>query len=246
MSTLVHVRNGRQASAIRASSAGLAGPRQPVEVGDVGGKVRFVERLDVGRAGGAQQDQPRVHRPDPGHALQVGERVLGCHTEQPRRLEGAVERGAGNAVETLHPLRLDRGKRIEAKECLREWKRLEIACLEVENVSMRGGETPANGRRLDAMASLAQDGPCSGFVRRVEEHRPEPWMLGLEAPDHRVTRTNLRPCQPGVVERQHAPNLRFHQGWIRFAEDLRAHDATGFLGDDRSRMVLEIVGDKRE
>jgi hypothetical protein len=49
-----------------------------------------------------------------------------------------------------------------------------------------------------------------------------------------------------MVQRQHAPHLRLHNGWIRLADERCIDDALGILGDDRGGVMPVIVGDEGE
>ena len=94
-----------------------------VEVRDVARQPRLGGRQHVRDARGAQQDQRGVRRPDAGQLPQFGERVVGCHRREPRRVELPVERRPRDRPQPRHAVGGHAGQRVRGEQPLGQRER---------------------------------------------------------------------------------------------------------------------------
>ena len=194
MSTAAQVRNGRQASASDASSAGVAGMLEPVVMADVGRQPRLAERQDVGRAGRAQQDQPGIHRADPGQlaAARPSHRPAAIASS---RAGSSCPSSAARAIAWRRSMRCGSrlGNASTRSSSAGVGNASSVTARQREHASVGGGKPLANRGGLGSMPPLAEDRPRGGLVRRVEQHGAEPGERRLQPADHRVSDARPRP-----------------------------------------------------
>src|SRR5215472_19205822 len=119
-----------------------------IELLHQGQQLRLASRQHIGEPGAPDYDQGAVERTDAGNLLQPRHGLLGAEREQVARVEPALLRRPGNAVQPLHPVRRDAGERLHRQNLLRRGQRRELLAGQVEDRPVGAAEPFPHGHHL--------------------------------------------------------------------------------------------------
>ena len=206
----------------------------------------FLEAECIADAGGAEQDQPRVERPQARDGLERRHGLIGLHRSEHLRVEVSCERALGDAAQAFDALRLQARERIQAKQPVRQRERVLDLPVELERDAERLAEPPPQRGCLAPVPALRHHRPGRGLVRGVKEHRAQPGVLGLQPAEHRVPAARRDPAVGRAVHGQNAAQLPLHRRDVAGAADVSDQAAARLLPDQYARLVPQVVGHERE
>jgi hypothetical protein len=218
----------------------------PVEVADVFGQPWLGECQCVGDAGRAHEDQRGVGGADAGQLPQVRERLRRIHPGQQRRVKRAVEGGPRDRMQPLDSLGGDAAQRLRLQQSVGERKRVDLLACHGARAAQFGSDPVPDHRGLAAVAARADDRPCGGLVRRMEEHGAQPRVVVLQLTDQRVARTDLRPSGGRMVQREDAEHLPPDGRRFPVGLDVSVDDAVRALSQARAGVMGHVVGDESQ